>query len=355
MLDSDASSPRGSAQEQLAEYGDAFGIDGTTSKAVVTQTLDSATGGSVVRAEQVVDGVPVFGGQVVMSLDEDQGVVSVASATTDATQVPLPVVSEARAGQHGAAPSSRRTTTCRARRPDRDSVRAAGSTTRRSCTPPTRSGPARSGSSRSPTAPTSARPCWSGPVAARSPCTSTTLPDDQPPGLRQHAASPPDQQHGRCRSARSPPASEGQPTSAVTDVNEAYDNLGEASVAYAELAGIDLTTSSARRERHRRPCSPPCAGATRDAARAPTRTPSGTARRWCSAPGTPVPTTWWATSSPTATSSARPDCSTLHQSRRHQRVGGGHDRRDRRPPQRVRQRLRRGTSVRTSRVARSAT
>ena len=54
----------------------------------MTQTLDSATGGSVVRADQVVDGVPVFGGQVVLSLDEDQDVVSVASATTDATQVP---------------------------------------------------------------------------------------------------------------------------------------------------------------------------------------------------------------------------------------------------------------------------
>ena len=97
MLDSDASSPGGAAQDQLAEYGDAFGIDGTTSKAVVTQTLDSATGGSVVRADQVVDGVTVFGGQVVMSLDENQGVVSVTSATTDATQVPAAVVSQLQA------------------------------------------------------------------------------------------------------------------------------------------------------------------------------------------------------------------------------------------------------------------
>ena len=95
MVDSEASSPRRAAQDQLAEYGDAFGIDGTTSKAVVTQTLDSATGGSVVRADQVVDGVPVFGGQVVMSLDDDQGLVSVSSATTDATQVPAAEVSEA--------------------------------------------------------------------------------------------------------------------------------------------------------------------------------------------------------------------------------------------------------------------
>ena len=66
---------------------------------MVEQTLPSATGGSVVRAEQVVDGVPVFGGQVVMSLDEDHGVVSVDAATTDATQVPRAEVSEAKARQ----------------------------------------------------------------------------------------------------------------------------------------------------------------------------------------------------------------------------------------------------------------
>src|SRR3954469_8345985 len=94
MLDSEAATPRGSAQEQLQDHGDAFGIDGTTSRAVVTQTLASATGGSVVRAEQLVDGVPVFGGQLVLSLDEHRDVVSVASATTDATRVPAPKVSE---------------------------------------------------------------------------------------------------------------------------------------------------------------------------------------------------------------------------------------------------------------------
>ena len=91
--------PARTATDQLSRYGDAFGIDGDTSRAVVEQTLPSATGGSVVRAEQVVDGVPVFGGQVVMSLDEDHGVVSVDAATTDATQVPRAEVSEAKAEQ----------------------------------------------------------------------------------------------------------------------------------------------------------------------------------------------------------------------------------------------------------------
>ena len=91
--------PARTATDQLARYGDAFGIDGDTSRAVVEQTLPSATGGSVVRAEQVVDGVPVFGGQVVMSLDENHGVVSVDAATTGATQVPGVEVSEAEAEQ----------------------------------------------------------------------------------------------------------------------------------------------------------------------------------------------------------------------------------------------------------------
>ena len=92
MLDSDASTPRRRPRSSSPSTATRSASTATTSKAVVTQTLDSATGGSVVRADQVVDGVPVFGGQVVMSLDDDQGVVSVSSATTEATQVPAPGV-----------------------------------------------------------------------------------------------------------------------------------------------------------------------------------------------------------------------------------------------------------------------
>ncbi len=92
-----SSSPGRSVTGQLARYGQTFGIDGTLSRAVVSRTTPSSTGGSVVRAEQVVDGVPVFGGQIVMSLDADQGVVSVSAATTVATEVAAARVSEARA------------------------------------------------------------------------------------------------------------------------------------------------------------------------------------------------------------------------------------------------------------------
>ncbi len=114
MLDGDeGATPRRSAQDQLARYGETFGIDGGLSRAVVKQTLDSSTGGSIVRADQVVDGVPVFGGQIVMSLDEDQGVVSMDTATTEATEVPAARGQRGEgaargAGRHGQEPQGRR-------------------------------------------------------------------------------------------------------------------------------------------------------------------------------------------------------------------------------------------------------
>ncbi len=212
MLDSDASSPRRSAQDQLAEYGDAFGIDGTTSKAVVTQTLDSATGGSVVRADQVVDGVTVFGGQVVMSLDDDQGLVSVSSATTEATQVPAADVAEARAGQtarqrHRQEPPrhGRRTLTADARRraplrpgagardrPDGRPARLAVRGDQRLRHPRDRAGRHR-------------------PRRGRAPL--QRRPGDRPPrsATTPSSSSPPSDRAARCRSVRRPRAPRGGP------------------------------------------------------------------------------------------------------------------------------------------------
>ena len=71
-----------------------------------------------------------------MSLDEDQGLVSVDSATTEATQVPAAVVSEARAQRTALGVTARSHQVAR-RRPRPPPARVAGSTTRPSCTPPT--------------------------------------------------------------------------------------------------------------------------------------------------------------------------------------------------------------------------
>lgn len=82
VLETTSGTPARAAAEVLDAHGEAFGLDGEWSQAVVTQALPSATGGAVVRAQQRVDGLPVFGGQVVTVLDEDADVVSLEAATT---------------------------------------------------------------------------------------------------------------------------------------------------------------------------------------------------------------------------------------------------------------------------------
>ena len=240
MLDGDeGATPRRSAQDQLARYGETFGIDGGQSRAVVKQTLDSATGGSIVRADQVVDGVPVFGGQIVMSLDEDQGVVSVDTATTEATEVPAALVSEARAQRAALA------VTAKSHKVGADALTATGKGRRLY-------DPAIVHTSD----PMGVRPVWEFEVTNGSDIRERVLVgtdrgeialhfNDAPAinrvicdnANRQHR-----QQRGRCPQVHERCGTRGRRRPARgTDVNKAYDNLGATSDAYSQLAGIDLT------------------------------------------------------------------------------------------------------------------
>ncbi len=238
MVASDAGSVWRSAQDQLNAYGDAFGIDGGTSKALVTRTLASATGGSVVRAQQVVDGVPVFGGQVVMSLDEHQGLVSVSSATTRATQVPGAEVAQATAAEaaravtarsHHVRPSALELTSVGRRLYDPAIVHTSD--------------------------PLGVRPVWQFEVTNGSDIRETVLIGtrrgevalhfNQAPGINRRIC---DNSDALATSSDAPvplcptPArAEGDPASPTADVNQAYDNLGATSQAYADLDAIDLT------------------------------------------------------------------------------------------------------------------
>ena len=87
--------PRAAAEQYLRRYGALVGVDGTGSAAVIDDATPSASGGTVVRAQQQVGGLPVFGGEVVMSLDTQQGLTSLAAATAPEIPVPAPVVSQA--------------------------------------------------------------------------------------------------------------------------------------------------------------------------------------------------------------------------------------------------------------------
>jgi len=239
MLDGDAQdTPRRTAQEQLARHGDTFGIDGELSRAVVKQTLDSSTGGSIVRADQVVDGVPVFGGQVVMSLDEDQGVVSVDSATTEPAQVPDAVVSEAKAQRSalGVTAKTHRvstaelTATGKGRRVYDPAIVHAND-------------------------PGGVRPVWEFEVTNGSDIRERVLVGTDRGEIALHFNNSPginrvvcDNKNRRTTSGMSeiPQCLSGEARveggpAGLTDVNQAYDNLGATSDAYDELAGIDLT------------------------------------------------------------------------------------------------------------------
>jgi Zn-dependent metalloprotease len=239
ILDSHASTPGGAAKEQLADHGEAFGIDGDTSRAVVTQAIDSSTGGSVVRTAQVVDGVPVFGGQVVLSLDDDQDVVSVAAATTDATQVPAPVVGEQQAEQSAIA------STAKGHHVDRGDLTA--TLVGRRLYDPALLHLAD---------PAGPRPVWQFTVANGSDIRETVLIGtgrgdvalrfDDAPELNRRICDNRERQLVAASSpvprCAGPVRSEGAADATSADVNWAYENLGATADAYADLAGIDLTT-----------------------------------------------------------------------------------------------------------------
>ena len=232
--------PVGVARAQLTRFGAAFGLDGTTSRAVVTSALPSATG-SVVRATQVVDGVPVFGGQVVTSLDEKQGVTAFTAATTPARQVAAPRVSQQRAAAVAVAATAKahqvaaRTLTASAQGRhlyDPRLVHVASD-------------------------PLGVRPVWQFEVRDGSTIRETVLIGTGRGEVALHFNDAPDLLSRRiCDNANRHTVSSagnvplcstgaarienGKP-SRVSDVNYAYNNLGATAAAYRSIAGVDLT------------------------------------------------------------------------------------------------------------------
>jgi Zn-dependent metalloprotease len=94
----------------VRRYGPALHVDGGVSSARALDAVPTATGGTLVRAAQAVDGMPVFGGQLVMSLDRDNALVSLSGATTAARStgaVTVPVDDARRAAVAVAAKAGR--------------------------------------------------------------------------------------------------------------------------------------------------------------------------------------------------------------------------------------------------------
>ncbi|WP_298514445.1 M4 family metallopeptidase [uncultured Nocardioides sp.] len=85
------------AQAHLSRYGAALGADRPGTTLVQRQVTPDVTGGDVVHFTQRVGGLPVVGGDVVVSLNADRELRSLASTMSSATRVPSPKVAETKA------------------------------------------------------------------------------------------------------------------------------------------------------------------------------------------------------------------------------------------------------------------
>ncbi len=85
------------ARAHLVRYGDAIGADRAGTRLVEHGRSAAAAGSSVVRYQQRVDGLPVLGGDVVVTLDEDHELTALDTSLSETASVASAVVPEAAA------------------------------------------------------------------------------------------------------------------------------------------------------------------------------------------------------------------------------------------------------------------
>ena len=85
------------ARAHVDRYGAAFGADRAGTTLAVAGTTHTATGTDVVRLDQRVDGIPVLGGQLVVTMEPDRALASLASSLSATSTVAEPRISEGRA------------------------------------------------------------------------------------------------------------------------------------------------------------------------------------------------------------------------------------------------------------------
>lgn len=82
------------ARAHLQRYGDAIGADRAGTRLVEHGRSSAAAGSAVVRYQQEVDGLPVLGGDVVVTLDKDHDLASLDANLSDAASVGSATVTE---------------------------------------------------------------------------------------------------------------------------------------------------------------------------------------------------------------------------------------------------------------------
>ncbi len=92
---SSARTPAAAAREYAGRWAPRWGVAADSLR--VTSVVPSAAGGDVVRLQQTVDGLPVLGGDVVMSLGPGRALRSATARVTEETRLAAPRVSASRA------------------------------------------------------------------------------------------------------------------------------------------------------------------------------------------------------------------------------------------------------------------
>ena len=228
-------SPRRAALGHAARYARAFGVD--ASDLVATRVAPSATGGSVVHLRQQVDGLPVLGGELVMSLAAGGGLLSVAGRVATGRAPGMGGISSGRAVRVALASV--------AKRADRKTGELVGASEGEWVYEPELLG-VRGG--------LEPRRVWRVEVTDGAAVRQMVLVDaatgrvllhvDQvKAALERRVCDNQNQQQSvsDCAYVSSPARTETGPVSAVADVNSAFELTGAAGDMYAEVGGLDLT------------------------------------------------------------------------------------------------------------------
>lgn len=230
------SGPMQAANSYLHRYGSMFGLGSDGSTADVVSRIGSAAGGTVVRVQQHTDGLPVFGGQLVLSLNADDGLLSMSGDTAQGVSVAVPTVSERAAERTAVAVTAK-------------AHSVAGTALQVTSEGRWLYDPALVHVSD----PLGERPVWRLEVTGGQDIRELVLVDTYRGSVALHYSETEGINRVVCddrdtpvnsqvaTQCKSPVRTESSGPSANADVNAAFDNAGVAAKFYADVAGIDLT------------------------------------------------------------------------------------------------------------------
>ena len=222
------------AREHLERYGAALGTEGTGTELRPSRSTRTVSGQDTVRFDQTIDGVPVLGGQITLSLSPARELVSAASTLSGGGDLPTAEVSEGTARTAALTVSARSTGTA----PDALTVTALG----RAVFDP---------SVFDPSVASNPRAGWQFELSGDPGVRRLVVVDDQDGRilldidqvrhLDRVVCDNANVTHNDIVPCSAPARVETDPATGNVEVDNAFDLTGETARFYAEVGGLDLT------------------------------------------------------------------------------------------------------------------